>query len=110
MRQRLEDIINQNCVVTPSQIIGELWRRLPSKHLIHNRVPAQSLEGILFCFKLVGPVPAGRNRRNGLQRRQEYGNRLTNHAIIHHCVFIDECGYNIWTAKNHGRVRQGERA
>ena len=25
-------------------------------------------------------------------------------------VFIDECGYNIWTARNHGRERQGMRA
>ena len=33
-----------------------------------------------------------------------------NHAIMRHCVFIDECGYNIWTARNHGRARQGERA
>ena len=33
-----------------------------------------------------------------------------NHAIMHHCVFIDECDYNIWTARNHGRARQGERA
>ena len=24
--------------------------------------------------------------------------------------FFDECGYNIWTARNHGRARQGERA
>ena len=29
---------------------------------------------------------------------------------MRHCVFIDECGYNIWTARNHGRARQGERA
>ena len=33
-----------------------------------------------------------------------------NHAIMCHCVFIDECGYNNWTARNHGRARQGERA
>ena len=26
-----------------------------------------------------------------------------NHAIMRHGVFIDECGYNIWTARNHGR-------
>ena len=25
-----------------------------------------------------------------------------NHAIMRHGVFIDECGYNIWTARNHG--------
>ena len=33
-----------------------------------------------------------------------------NHAILRHCVFIDECGYNIWTARNHGRERKSERA
>ena len=33
-----------------------------------------------------------------------------NHAIMRHGVFIDECGYNILTARNHGRARQGERA
>ena len=25
------------------------------------------------------------------------------HAIMRHGVFIDECGCNIWTARNHGR-------
>ena len=34
---------------------------------------------------------------------------MTN-RILHHCVFIDECGYNIWTARSHGRARIGERA
>ena len=33
-----------------------------------------------------------------------------NHAIVRHCVFVDECGYNIWTARSHGRARQGVRA
>ena len=33
-----------------------------------------------------------------------------NHAIMRHYVFIDECGYNNWTARNYGRARQGERA
>ena len=25
------------------------------------------------------------------------------HAIMRHGVFIDECGYSIWTARNHRR-------
>ena len=45
-----------------------------------------------------------------VQRTQEYGNWFVNHAIMRHGVFIDKCGYNIWTARNHGRARQGERA
>ena len=106
MRQHLVDIINETCVVTLSQINGELRRRLPAKPLIYDRAAAQSLEGILFRFKPVRPVPADRNRRDVLERRQEYGNWFPNHAIMHHCVFIDECGYNIWTARNHGRTRR----
>ena len=35
MRQWLEDIINDNCVLTLSQINGELMRRPPAKPLIH---------------------------------------------------------------------------
>ena len=34
---------------------------------------------------------------------------MTN-GILNHCVNIDECGYNIWTARSHGRARIGERA
>ena len=111
MRQCLEEIINsENCVLIPSQINGELRRRLPAKPLIHDRAIARNLEGMLFRVKLVRPVPADSNRRDILQRRQKYGNWFMNHAIMRHCVFIDECGYNIWTARNHGRARQGERA
>ena len=32
-----------------------------------------------------------------------------NYAVVRHCVKVDECGYNIWTARSHGRARQGER-
>ena len=108
MRECLEEIINENCVLTLSQINGEFRRRLPDKPLIHDRTIARNLEGMLFRVKLVRPVPAERNRRDILQRRQEYGNWFMNHAIMRHCVFIDECGYNIWTARSHWRARQGE--
>ena len=33
-----------------------------------------------------------------------------NHAVLRHTVFVDECGYNIWTTRSHGRARRGERA
>ena len=46
---------------------------------------------MLFRVQLVQPVPADRNRRDVLQKKQEYGNPFMNHAIMRHCVFIDEC-------------------
>ena len=86
-------------------------RRLPAKPLIHDRTVARNLEGMLFRVKLVRTVPADRNRPDVLERRREYANWFMNHSIMRHCVFIDdECGYNIWTARNHGRARLGERA
>ena len=56
VRQCLQDIINEKCVLTQSQINGELNRRLPAKRLIHDRTVARSLERMLFRVKLVRPV------------------------------------------------------
>ena len=111
--QCVRDIINEKCVLTQSQINGELniKSRLPAKRLIHDRTVARNLERMLFGVKLVRPVLADRTDTDDvLQRRQENENWFINHAIMHHYVFIDECGYNIWTARNHGRERQGMRA
>ena len=104
MSQCLEVIINENCVLKLSQINGELRRRLPAKPPIHDRSIARNWEGMLFRVKLVRPLPADRNRRDIMQRRLEYGNWFMKHAIMCHCVFIDECGYNSSTARNHGRA------
>ena len=29
---------------------------------------------------------------------------------LHHPIFIDECGFNIWTSRGWGRSRRGDRA
>ena len=60
VRQCLQDIISEKCVLTQSQINGELKRRLPAKGLIHDRTVAPNLERMLFCVKLVRPVLADR--------------------------------------------------
>ncbi|XP_068721579.1 uncharacterized protein [Montipora capricornis] len=65
---------------------------------------------MLFRVKLAGPVPADRNRPDVIQKRLDYANWLMGYAVVNHSVFIDECGYNIWTARTHGRARRGERA
>ena len=86
--------VSENCVLKLSQINEKFRRRLPAKPLIHDRTVARNLEGMMFRVELVRPVPAGRNRRDVFQRRQECENWFMNHAIIRHYVFIDECGYN----------------
>ena len=58
VRQCLQDIINEKCVLTQSQINGELKRRLLAKRLTHDRTVARNLERMLFRVKLVRPVLA----------------------------------------------------
>ena len=110
MRDCLQDILNENCLLTLTQMNEELRRRLPAKHRIHHRTVARTLEGMLFSLKLVRPLPADRNRPDVIQKRYDYANWFMGHAVVNHCVFIDECGFNIWTSRSQGRARIGERA
>ena len=71
VRQCLQDIINEKCVLTQSQINGDLKRRLPPKRLIYDRTVARNLERMLFGVKLVRPVLADRTdmmfRKEGMK-------------------------------------------
>ena len=110
MRNCLNDIINENCLRTLAQIYQELRQRLPRKPTFHDCTVARTLEVMLYRVKLARPLPADRNGPDVLQKRVDYTNWFMRHAVANHSIFVDECGYNIWTARSHGRARLGERA
>ncbi|PFX13418.1 hypothetical protein AWC38_SpisGene22493 [Stylophora pistillata] len=49
-------------------------------------------------------------REGRIQERSHGGRNKVNHAVMCHCVFVDECGYNIWMARSHGKALQEQRA
>ena len=106
----LDDIIKANCLLTIAEMNRELRLRLPHKPVSHNRTVARALEGMLYRVKLARPLPVDRNRPDVLQKRVEYGNWFMGHAVVNHTVFIEKCGYNIWTARSQRRTLRGERA
>ena len=110
MRDCLNEILNENCLLTLTQLNQGLRQRLPRKPRICDRTVARTLEAMLFRIKLASHVPAVRNRPDVIQERLVYANLLSGHAVVNHTVFIDECGYNIWTSRSQGRARRGERA
>ena len=109
MKDCLNDILNDNCMLTLAQINQELRRRLPRKPRIHDRTVARTLDGMLFRFEIARRQPAERNRPDVIQKRHDYANWFMGQAIVSHTVFVDECGYNIWTARSLGRAIRGER-
>ena len=111
MKDCLNEIVNENCLLTLKQINEELRGRLPDKPPVCDRTTAKTLNGMLIRVKLARLVPADRNRPDVVERRYEYANWFMTQAVINHCVYIDECGYNIWTAaRSCGRAVIGERA
>lgn len=110
MKNCLNDTLNENCLLTLAQINQELRQRLPRKPTIHDRTVARTLEGMLYRVKLTRPLPVERNRPDILQKRVDYSNWFMRHAVMNHTIFVEECGYNIWTTRCHGRARMGERA
>ena len=107
MKECLSDIVNENCILT--QINQELRQRLPNKPEIHNRTVSRTLPGMLYRMRLVRPLPAERNRPDLIHKRYDYASWFMRHAVVNHCVFMDRCGYNIWTARNQGRARIGDK-
>ena len=65
---------------------------------------------MLYRVKLARPLSADRKRPDVLQKRVDYANWFMRHAVVNHSIFVDECGYNIWTARSPGRARLGVRA
>lgn len=65
---------------------------------------------MLIDLKLGRPVPVDRNKADVIQSRFDYATWFLNIGVVSHCVFIDECGYNIWTTRSYGRALVGDRA
>jgi hypothetical protein len=55
---------------------------------------------MLFTLKLAHRVPAERNRNDGIERHHEYAHWFREEVDLHGTIFIDECGYNIWTTSS----------
>ena len=51
MTDCLNDILNENCLLTLTQVNQELRQHLPRKPRNCDRTAARTLEGILFCIR-----------------------------------------------------------
>ena len=84
MKQCLNEIGDENCLLTLSEINRELRRRLPTEPLVHDRTVGKALDGMLIHIKLARPLPADYNRLDVIRRRVEYANWFMTNGILHH--------------------------
>ena len=74
MKDCLNDVLNDNCMLTLAHINQVLRQRLPRKPRIHDRTVARTLDGMLFRFKIARHQPAERNSPDVIQKRHDYAN------------------------------------
>ena len=84
MRDCLNEILNENCLLTLTQFNQELRLRLPRKPRIFDRTMARTQEGMLFRIKLTRSVPADRDPPDVIQKRLNYANWFMAHAVMNH--------------------------
>ena len=82
IRDCLEEIINENCLLTLTQINHELRRRVPAKPEIQDHSVSRTLYGMLRV-KLARPLPADRNRPDVLNKSVDYATWFMNSAVVH---------------------------
>ena len=67
------------------------------------------LDGCILSLKLVHDVPDRRNEPATINARRGYVRWIIQLPPYHHCIFIDECGFNLWTRRSYGRSAIGQR-
>ncbi|XP_072026793.1 uncharacterized protein [Amphiura filiformis] len=65
---------------------------------------------MLLTLKLAEDVPEGRNAERVIQQRADYAQWFLREGVLGHCIYIDECGYNLWTRRSYGRAPRGQPA
>ncbi|XP_072175538.1 uncharacterized protein [Diadema setosum] len=108
MRDQLAAMLDDNPLLTLSQMNDELRRRLPQKPAISVSTLARTLDEMLVTIKLAEDVPGGRNKQRTLDRRAEYAQWFLHDGVLGHCIYIHECGFNIWTRRSYGRAARAE--
>ena len=67
----------------------------------------QYLDMKMITYKVGRVIPLARNSEHVLTSRHEYATWLSSNFGLHQ-IYIDECGFNLWTAPKHGRAPSGK--
>ena len=71
IKQCPNNVVEDNCVLTLTEINRKLRRRLPRKPQVHDLTVGITLDSVLVSLKLTRPRPVDRNRLDVIQRRFE---------------------------------------
>ena len=99
----------------PTATLQEMRLRLqeafPDRPRVCCQTISRALDGRLISLKNLKTISTAWNSDHTKTIRMEYGNWMMGRGIQKPClIFLDEFGFNVWTARTKGRSRIGTRA
>ena len=68
------------------------------------------LDGALITIKQLRSIPQAWISESVKDERQNFAQWMMEEGVQKHLIFIDECGFNVWTSRTQGRSPKGSRA
>ena len=85
-----------------------LEETFPTKRKMSLITIVRILDGHLYSLKSIQAVSVERNSDETKRKRAEFSNWfLSNVHMYSAVVYVDECGYNLWTRRSNGRAPKG---
>ena len=112
MQLKIVDIVEGHPEFTLAQVNCQLQTDL-LKPRISIQTISKSLRDQLIVMKKMETVPQDRNRPDIIDARRAYTAwylEVANMEQPPELIYVDESGFNLWTARTRGRVRRGARA
>ncbi|MEL7523457.1 MAG: transposase, partial [Cyanobacteria bacterium J06553_1] len=103
--------VEEKTTYTLEEMRIRLQQEFPNKPRVCCQTISRALDGRLISLKDLRTIPAAWNSEDSKTMRRDYGNWMMGQGIQQPClIFLDEFGFNVWTARTKGRSSVGARA
>ena len=110
MKNYIIHAVEKNPLVTLKAINANLRHDIQEAHRVNVTTISRYLDVQLYTVKTVRNIPADRNGQDVLVDRQNFARWFMETGIEANLIYIDESGINLWTRRDRGRARKGQRA
>ena len=110
MKQFLVNIIEEKSTITLKEMKSQMELQRPDWPHVTVQCISKALDGELITIKQLRNIPQQRNSDFVKLARREYMLWWTEEAVHNQLVYVDECGFNLYTSRTQGRAERGFRA
>ena len=110
MKRVLISFVEEKPTSTLMELAGKLREQFPETQMPSRMTISRALDGEMYTLKMLRSIPVEWNSDRVKDERKVYTEWLLDICPSKSVIYLDECGFNIWTARTHGRSFRGQRA